>query len=399
MALNLAVKLKDRGHDVIIFGANERLVNKQFVEKYKSLGLPMTSIKDWRVVSFALSKVKMAFVYLKIKNKLPEKVKVRFVKSLINSYKVDLICSHAPSTDQICKDAVKRKQVPLFMVEHGLYSYFLSQGKQKKMKALPYATGVIAVSEFCKHQIKNYVNKSAEITTIYNGVEIESPKSSFQVRKELGIKEGEIAFGLVARGEPKKGWQHAIDAFLKLQSETDKKVHLILVGGSDYVDSLKQKYSSHNEIHFVGKKSNPTYYIDAIDVGLMLSMYQTEALSLSALEFLMLGKPVIVTNVGGVPEIFQHFNDAVSTLIDLEDDGTVNIGQIKTNMLSFVNGEKSLFVDPLYAELLRQKFSLDRCAAAYENLFQLTLSGKKLSQLNSSNLNEVPERKLYESIS
>lgn len=379
MALNLAVKLKERGHDLIIFSGNEKKVSKQFVEKYEALGLPMHSIKNWPTINSISSKVNMVFTYLGYKNLLSDKVKARYVRSLIKSYKIDLVCSHAHSTDTICLEAIKGSNLPLIMVEHGRYSYFLSQGRKYMLKALLSASGIVAVSNFCNNQLKSYVGASKQVTTIHNGIDVIEQHSRSKFRNELGIQENEIAFGLVARGKPQKGWQAAIDAFLSIKEETTKRIHLIMVGGSGYVDELKEKYKSHKEIHFIGKVPNPTYYMEGMDVGLMLSTYKTEALSLTAIEFLMLGKPVIATNVGGVPEVLEYKGDLLGSLINLTEEGSVNTDELKIEMLRFINGEKSLNLDPSIRELSCERFSLNTCAQSYEKLFQRILSEKAVS--------------------
>lgn len=374
MALRLAQKLHEKGHDIIIFAANEDVLNKQLSEKYAPYIKSRHSIADWPKVRLVTSKLNKLFRRLGFGDALVEKVRGQFLRSVIKSEKVDLICSHSPRSDINCKEAVKNLNIPLVMIEHGIYSHYLFQKREHLLKPLLSATHIVAVSDFCNKQIKSYVGKSAEVTTIYNGVEIEPPHSRSQVRKQLDIQDSEIAFGFAARGRPKKGWQPAIDAFLKLKGETDKKVHLILIGGSKYVDELKEKYSSHKEIHFIGKVSNPAYYIDAIDVGLMLSTYQTEALSLIAIEFLMLGKPVIATNVGGVPEVFQSSDDSMFKLIDLEADGSIDTSELKDVMLSYTKSEKSLALDPVQIEPVLKKFSMETCVHAYENMFQSIVS-------------------------
>jgi glycosyltransferase involved in cell wall biosynthesis len=308
---------------------------------------------------------------------LIKKVRGLFLRSVIKAEKVDLICSHSPRSDIVCEQAVKNMKIPLVMIEHGIYSYYLFTGRDFLLKPLLAATDIIAVSDFSKNQIKSYVAPSANVTTIYNGVDIKAPNSRLEVRKKLGIKENAIAFGLVARGEPKKGWQAAIEAFLKLNEVSNKELHLILVGGSKYVDELKEIHQQHSNIHFIGKVSSPAYYIDAVDVGLMLSMYQTEALSLAAIEFIMLGKPVIATKVGGVTEVIPKGSNTLCKLIDLEQDGTINTSKLKDVMLGFTNEGQNLALDRIQIEPTLEKFSMEKCADAYENFFQRIVNKTK----------------------
>ena len=374
LALRLAQQLHERGHEIMVFAANEKLFNKQLAAKYSPYIKSVYSLADWPVVRFVASKLNALLRRLGFGDALILKVKSHFLRFVIKSEKVDLICSHSPRSDKVCAEAVKKLSVPFITVEHGIYSHYLHIGKKQLLQPLRAATEIIAVSDFCEKQIRSYVGTSAAITTIYNGVIIDPPHSRLQVRKELGIGDGDIAFGLAARGVPQKGWQAAIDAFLKLKTATRKGVHLILVGGSDYVDTLKETYKIHTDIHFIGKVANPAHYIDAVDVGLMLSMYRTEALSLIAIEFLMLGKPVIATNVGGVPEVIQTGAGSSCQLIDLDKTGAIDTEELTTAMLSFTKGEKSLALGAAPVEAIHKKFSMEACAGAYETFFRRVIA-------------------------
>lgn len=388
LALELTKKLHQRGHEIVLYAANEKVVNQDLVAKYAPYIKSTYSLADWPKVRIIASKLNSLFRRLGFGDSLIKKVRGYFLRSVIKSEGVDLICSHSPRSDIVCGEAAKNLSVPLIMVEHGIYSFYLFTGRKQLLKPLRAATEIIAVSDFCKKQMEGSAVASAKVTTIYNGVHIKEQRSRLQVRKELGIGDGEIAFGLVARGERRKGWEHAINAFLKLKAESDKKIHLILVGGSDYVEGLKAKYNSCKQIHFIGKVSNPAYYTDAVDVGLMLSMYQTEALSLSAIEFLMQGKPVIATNVGGVPEVFQYSKNSLCKLIDLQEDGSIDREKLKDMMLSFTQKENDLALDPAHREFIMKKFSMEKCVQAYENLFQRILSN---DAENHSDIDEIKE--------
>lgn len=389
LALELTQKLHERGHEIILYAANEKVFNKELAAKYAPYIKARYSLADWPVVKFGANKLNAIFRRLGFGDTLIRKVKSYFLRSVIKAQKVDLVCSHSPRSDVICKEAVKGMDVPYIIVEHGIYSHYLHTGKKQLLAPLAAATEIIAVSDFCNQQIKNHMGAAAAVTTISNGVDIVPTNARAQVRKELGIKDDELVFGLAARGVAMKGWEPAIEAFLKLKRETDKKVHLVLIGGSRYVDKLKAKFEDEKEIHFIGKVSHPVGYIEAVDVGLMLSMYKTEALSLIAIEFLKLGKPVIATNVGGVPEVFQFKGDTPCQLIDLKEDGTINTGELKNVMLGFVNNESNLVLDPAQMAPVFKKFSMKTCVQAYESFFNRVVSNQTK---NHSTINHVQHR-------
>ena len=370
MALNLAVKLKERGHEVLVFCANEAKWDAQLVAKYRRLGLQLYSLKDWPRVQKLVSKIMRLLPHAGLRNAIAYKIKARFVQRLAAAQKVDLVCSHAPSADAIVKMAFQNTAMPLVMVEHGRYSHYLWQGNAYKVNALHAASAVVTVSDFCTAQIRTYLGLSKNVQTVYNGLADEAqPGSRAAARQALNIPEQGIVFGLAARGVPKKGWKNAIDAFLAAGAETNKNIHLLLVGGSRFIDGLKEKYGAHKNIHFTGKVPNPAFYMQGMDVGLMLSHYRTEAFSLSAVEFLLAGKPVIATHVGGVPEVLQFEQTTFGCLLQLEEDGTLDNNRLKEAMLEFINGHRALQLNPAELGPALQRFSMDACAEGYERVF------------------------------
>ena len=390
LALELTQKLHERGHEIILYAANEKVFNKELAAKYSPYIKARYSLANWSVVNFATHKLNAIFRRLGFGDSVSKRVRSYHLRSVIKAEKVDLVCSHSPRSDAICKEAMKGLDVPLIIVEHGIYSHYLHSGKKQLLAPLSAATEIIAVSDFCNQQIKSHMGNSAAVTTISNGVDVVPTNARAQIRSELGIKDGDIVFGLAARGVAKKGWEPAIEAFLKLKSETDKRIHLVLIGGSRYVDKLKARFKDQKEIHFIGKVSHPVGYIEAVDVGLMLSMYKTEALSLVAIEFLKLGKPVIATNVGGVPEVFQFKGDTPCQLIDLEGDGTINTEELKNVMLGFVNHKSSLVLDPVQMEPVFKKFSMETCAQSYETFFNRIVSNHTNNQSTTNRVQHRP---------
>jgi len=135
------------------------------------------------------------------------------------------------------------------------------------------------------------------------------------------------------------------------------------------VQELREFYGGFEGIHFVGVVADPSPYVEAADVGLMLSLIRTEALSVSAIEYVLLGKAVIATDVGGVREVLSYDNQLVGKLIPLDPSGSVNTPQVTEAMLDYANLETPTSTGPEVVQQAEQRFSMQRCAEKYEKLF------------------------------
>ena len=105
-----------------------------------------------------------------------------------------------------------------------------------------------------------------------------------------------------------KGYDRLINVFHKLD-EMDKLglVTLTIIGdGPDFekVKDLVSKYNLKDNVKLIGRRKNPYPYVKAADAFLMCSRY--EPFGLVVLESLVLGTPVISTEVASIKEIMNE---------------------------------------------------------------------------------------------
>lgn len=141
-----------------------------------------------------------------------------------------------------------------------------------------------------KQDIKDYsVHISKKSITIYNGVEA--------VLQE--VKQDEILKVVcVGRLVKEKGFEHVIDAFSQINSQ---ELSLDIYGDGPYKQRLEVFANSDKRIKLHGFVSNIMEVLKEVDV-LILPSYQ-EAFPFVILEAFALGKIVIATDVGGIPEM------------------------------------------------------------------------------------------------
>jgi glycosyltransferase involved in cell wall biosynthesis len=142
---------------------------------------------------------------------------------------------------------------------------------------------------------------------IYLGIDDEKfkpPESKAQAKKALGLDPDRIVIGYLGRFGNEKDLPTLYSAFRKLGDEFDN-ISLMLVGGQ-----LKQNFDNMENIKVFGQVDDPVPYYQAMDIYVLPSL--TETTSLTTMEAMCCGLPVVVTPVGYVEKYVEHkFNGFV----------------------------------------------------------------------------------------
>ena len=180
---------------------------------------------------------------------------------------------------------------------------------------------VCCVSRSCAERLHNEM-PTIKVDYNYN------PIDDDQVR-ELGLEQIEIdrpdglLFVTVGRLSPEKGYERLLYVMQKLKAE-GFKFHLWIIGDGPLEYHLKKKQKDLGlieEVLFLGSHKNPHKYTSRADI-FVCSSY-SEGYSTACTEAIMLGIPVITTNVNGSKEIID---DAECGLITGMDDNSLYEG-------------------------------------------------------------------------
>lgn len=137
-------------------------------------------------------------------------------------------------------------------------------------------------------------------TVIHNGVSDQQITPIDRRAEDVGS----VIFCSTSRLVTAKGIGDLLMAFQ--QFGHDKAVRLWLVGDGPESEDFKTKADGDDRVIFWGHQENPLPILAAADVFMQPTHH--EGFSLSIVEATMLGKPLIVTNVGGNPEIANAAN-------------------------------------------------------------------------------------------
>jgi len=149
----------------------------------------------------------------------------------------------------------------------------------------------------------------AKIEVLYNGVDpalYQNQNLAAQVRRELGLPPDRPVVGLVARLDHRaKGHLELLQALALLKDR--QTVHALMVGGGRRQEEMQQLAASlglAGVVHFLGNRKDVPELLAAMDIFVLPS--HSEGVSLAVLEAMAAGLPVIVSEVGGLPEIVKH---------------------------------------------------------------------------------------------
>jgi L-malate glycosyltransferase len=173
---------------------------------------------------------------------------------------------------------------------------------------LPWADRVICVSEALARDVLIDCPAAASLTrTVWNGVDrvwFSTVGNRDKIRKECGVGEGPVLL-LVARLANEKGHRFLIQALPGLLAEWPSLV-CFFVGEGEYREvlvDLARKKGVDQSCRFVGARNDLVDWYAAADLVVLPSL--SEGFPFAVLEALAMSRPVVATNVNGVPEIIH----------------------------------------------------------------------------------------------
>ncbi len=121
--------------------------------------------------------------------------------------------------------------------------------------------------------------------------------------KQFNIQDNDITFVSIAGTALNKGWQCLVKAASRLNYDSRKRIKIIIAGNpprNNIIEKYVNKLNMQNNVVFVGFVDDVRELISITDIGFVLS--QNEALSIACREMMAMGKPVLVSSAGGLPE-------------------------------------------------------------------------------------------------
>ncbi|SMC23239.1 Glycosyltransferase involved in cell wall bisynthesis [Clostridium acidisoli DSM 12555] len=230
-------------------------------------------------------------------------------------YKIDIIHCHGITSSFFGTFIGTILNIPVITTVHGIVDIERDGYiKRKVFKVIEnllsnFNKRYICVSKFVKQNLINRGIIESKLVVIYNSIRDKELKCD--IIKNTYFKEGYFKICSIGRLEDIKGHKYLLKAVNYLIKK-NCKVQCILAGEGSCYDKLKEYIydnSLQDYISLIGHINNPNNLIIESDIVVMPSLMETFGIAI--LETIALGKCVISTNVGGVPEIIKNGENGI----------------------------------------------------------------------------------------
>jgi glycosyltransferase involved in cell wall biosynthesis len=127
-----------------------------------------------------------------------------------------------------------------------------------------------------------------------------------EIRRELGLSPKSILIGALGNLRPEKDLETFLRAARAIVDAIPSAEFLVIGDGpvGNKLKSLAIDLHLSQSVHFLGERPDIPDVLAALDI-LVMSSY-TESSPNAILEAMAMGKPIVATNVGGIPEVVEE---------------------------------------------------------------------------------------------
>jgi glycosyltransferase involved in cell wall biosynthesis len=298
---------------------------------------------------------------------------------ICRKYRFDIVHTHSSKTGFLGRIAARFAWTPrIIHTVHG----FPFHAYQPKLARYFYLLLEMMASRFCdyipvvnRHECEwakaSGLFPSKKLLTIYNAVhpqEIYTPRKytaggEVGIKKSLPFLEGYFTIGFVGRFTRAKNIVTIVKTAIAVCRQ-NPRIKFILIGDGELWDECKDLVTSADltqQILLPGWQNNVDYWLTNMDVFLLYSHW--EGLSISMLEAMSMGIPVVASDIKGNNELVDDSNGVLVPVVNATKLKEVLIGlpDKKDDLERWSGGSLSKS---------RELFGLERFISEYENLYQ-----------------------------
>lgn len=229
---------------------------------------------------------------------------------IIRTHHPTVIQSHGYKSALVAWICASVYRIPWLAFSHGYTSENRRISLYNRLDAwvLRRADAVVAMSHAMADQLAAGGVPVNRIHVIHNAIdpaEYSVGGNGSPWRRRWGISADEVVLGVIGRLSPEKGQQIFLKAFQGVVARAPNR-RAVLVGDGPEKERLVQlvrRLGLASHVLFTGHDSHIEELYPALDLVVIPSL--SEGLPNVLLEGLLYGKPVVATDVGGIPEILK----------------------------------------------------------------------------------------------
>lgn len=230
----------------------------------------------------------------------------RQVARWIADERADLLHAHLPLAGVVGRLAGRMAGVPVVYTEHNLQPRYHPLTRRANAWTWPWQRAVVAVSQEVADSIAAHLGGRVPVQVVKNGIDVARfapvPEERAALRERLAIPADAPVVGTVAVFRAQK----RLDLWLEAAARLGPATRLLLVGDGPLraeVEARARSLGLTGRVVFAGLQAEVRPFYGAMD--LFMSSSEFEGLPLALLEAMAAGLPVVVTAVGGVPEVVE----------------------------------------------------------------------------------------------
>jgi glycosyltransferase involved in cell wall biosynthesis len=235
------------------------------------------------------------------------------LRALARERRVELVHAHLPYTAIGARVALTGPGRPrLVYTEHNVWQSYQRPTYWANLLSFGRTDHVFTVS----HEVRASIRYPRglgwlplpPVETLYHGLDpaaLERPQRADGVREEFGIPADAPLVGTVANFRHEKGHEFLLRA-AELVRQDVPEVRFLLVGQGPLEGQVRreaERLGLGDTVIFTGFREDVPRLTAAIDLFVLSSLH--EGLSIALMEAMALGKPPVVTRVGGLPELVR----------------------------------------------------------------------------------------------
>ena len=236
------------------------------------------------------------------------------IARLLRRERFDVVHTHSSKAGLLGRYAARLAGVPAIV--HTLHGFSFHDRMPRWKQALfgnlersarPCTHCLIAVSERNRQQaIRLGLAPAQRTQTVYSGIDfarLDAPTAPQQTQQALGLGPQEQAILMVGRLDPQKAPQYLLQAFAQTLTHCPQ-TQLWLVGEGELKPQLQaqaRELGIAERVRFLGWRHDIPGLLQAAHLFALSSLW--EGLGRAMTEAMLLGKPVVVPEIYGIPEI------------------------------------------------------------------------------------------------
>lgn len=358
-ALNLAIKMRERGHDVHFACGRPPKGKEGIIDFARQRGIePYTGFK--------LNKHSNPFHNFKDTMKLSR---------LLKKSPFDIIHSHMENDHLIAARSLERSKANALLIRTSYHGAGIKPTSRNRRLFSGITDGLITVSDRARAcDIATFQLDEKRVWRVVTGIDISRfnpERISGNLREEFNLRKDDIVAGIVARVQTHRRFDVLLEAF-RLASQRLDSLRLIIVGRGTKIKEIVvdpiERMGIKNKVVLSGYRKGDDYVRTLASMDFKVFLVPGSDGSCRAVkEAMAMGLPIIVSKRGMLPEIVE---DRVTGVVI--NDTPENLSDAIYNLATDRVKRKKMGANA--GKITRQLYSIERQAVEVEKIYDKLLA-------------------------